>query len=398
MIGSVLKYTSAILLCSLLTACASLPEAGPSATDVATQSKSNEAGDGADRYGIVDIDAIASRILQRRGPESMFGSFPEHGGAADPRIGVGDFLSVTIWEAASGGLFSAPVVAGQFSTGSKSVSLPDQAIGRDGRISVPYVTAPISVVGKTPLQVKAAIEKALDGKAIQPQVQVSITRQVSSTVTVTGEVTNGAVIPLTAKGMRILDVIAAAGGVHSAVHETSIRLSRGNRTVAVSMSKIVSDPRENINVRAGDVITAVRSPQFFIASGATGVNAMVPFDSERMTLSQALGRVGGLQDNRSDPTGVFVFRYEPYSVAHALLPNNPLVEQGRLTPIVYRLNMRDTNSLFVAQTFPIFNKDVIYVSNAPIVEVQKAMQIFTMISQPVTTGVSVSTSLKASGL
>ena len=36
-----------------------------------------------------------------------------------------------------------------------------------------------------------------------------------------------------------------------------------------------------------------------------------PFEAERLTLAQALSKAGGLLDSRSDPRGVFVFRYEP---------------------------------------------------------------------------------------
>jgi polysaccharide export outer membrane protein len=51
-------------------------------------------------------------------------------------------------------------------------------------------------------------------------------------------------------------------------------------------------------------------------------------------------------------------------VARPLTAESRLIRPGKLTPVVHRLNMRDPNSLFVAQAFPIFNKDVLYVSNA----------------------------------
>ncbi|WP_439333767.1 hypothetical protein, partial [Stenotrophomonas maltophilia] len=78
--------------------------------------------------------------------------------------------------------------------------------------------------------VQALIEAELAGKAIQPQVLVSVTKPVSQTVTVTGEVTAGARVPLSGKGDRLLDVVASAGGVRAAVSETFVRLSRGTTT------------------------------------------------------------------------------------------------------------------------------------------------------------------------
>ena len=73
---------------------------------------------------------------------------------------------------------------------------------------------------------------------------------------------------------------------------------------------------------------------------------------------------------------MFVFRYELESVARELDPASPLVRPGHLTPIVYRLNLADANSLFLEQSFRIANRDLIYVSNSPSTDVQK---VFAMI-------------------
>ena len=94
---------------------------------------------------------------------------------------------------------------------------------------------------------QALIEAELAGKAIQPQVLVSVTKPVSQTVTVTGEVTAGARVPLSGKGDRLLDVVASAGGVRAAVSETFVRLSRGTTTATVPMATVVSNLCENID-------------------------------------------------------------------------------------------------------------------------------------------------------
>ena len=65
-----------------------------------------------------------------------------------------------------------------------------------------------------------------------------------------------------------------------------------------------------------------------------------------------------------------------------------------MTPVVYRLNLRDANNLFVAQNFRIFSKDVIYVSNASLTDVQKVLQIFNMVASPVATGASIYSGFK----
>jgi polysaccharide export outer membrane protein len=231
------------------------------------------------------------------------------------------------------------------------------------------------VAGRTTRDVQGDIEHALQGKAIQPQVLINVTRSVSNTVSVGGEVAAGARIPLSVKGDRLLEVIAAAGGVRAPVNETYVELSRGSTTSRVPLTRVIANPRENIYLRPNDVLTLVRDPQTFIAYGATGRNAEIPFDADGVNLAQALAKAGGLDDNRSDPQGVFIFRYEPESVARALRPASPLIVPGRPTPIVYRLNLSDPNSLFVEQNFRIANRDLIFVSNAPFTEVEKVMGV-----------------------
>jgi polysaccharide biosynthesis/export protein len=369
--------------------CSGISGTGPSAGDVAA-----EAGTGAaPRYELVDIDASVVEILRHRGPASFLAHFGDYRPSVEPRIGIGDTVAVTIWEAGAGGLFSAPLVADRFSAGSKSATIPDQVVGRDGAITVPYAGR-IPVAGRTTRAVQTIVEHALLGKAIQPQVLVNVAHSVSNTVTVTGEVANGARVPLSVKGDRVMEVIAAAGGIRAPVNETYVQLSRGDVTERVAMTRVSSDPKENIYMRSNDVLTLIRDPQTFIAYGATGRNAEIPFDAEGINLSQALAKAGGLLDAQSDPGGVFVFRYEPEAIARALRPDSPLIQHGYSTPIVYRLNLREANSLFVAQSFQVLNRDLLYVSNAPIASLRKVMEIVSLITTPAYTGVVASSVLK----
>lgn len=379
----------AILLA--VTGCSIIPGSGPSTDGVIQQASSPSAGIGP--YELVDVDYSTIEILRHRVPNGLVAHFGDYRPSVEPRIGVGDTVSVTIWEASAGGLFSAPLQTDRFTTGSKSATIPDQVVGRDGAISVPYAGR-IRVAGRTTRDVQTIVQQALEGKAIQPQVLINVTRAISNTVTVTGEVANGARIPLSVAGDRVLDVIASAGGIRAPVNETYVQLSRGPVTARVAMSRVTEDPRENIYMRANDVLTLIRDPQTFIAYGATGKNAEIPFDAEGINLSQALAKAGGLLDFRSDPAGVFIFRFEPERIARALRPDSPLISPGRLTPIVYRLNLRDANGLFLAQSFRIANRDLLYVSNAPLTDVQKVVDIFSTFAYPAISAVAVCASVK----
>ncbi|MGD0639127.1 MAG: polysaccharide biosynthesis/export family protein [Roseiarcus sp.] len=353
-----------------LCGCASLPNSGPSAGDVAQQA----AVDSVQRYEFVDLDPSVVERVNQGSADSLVAHFGDYRRTAEPVIGVGDVVSVTIWEASAGGLFSAPMISDKMSAGSNSATIPEQVVGRDGAITVPYAGR-VHVAGRTARAVQGDIEAALQGKAIQPQVLVNVTHAISNTVTVGGEVAAGARVPLSVRGDRLLDVIAAAGGVRAPVNETYVELSRGAKTSRVPLSRVIANPRENIYLQPNDVVTLVRDPQTFIAYGATGRNAEIPFDADGINLAQALAKAGGLDDNRSDPQGVFIFRYEPEPIARAIRPDSPLLVPGRPMPIVYRLNLSDPNSLFVEQNFRIASRDLIFVSNAPFTEVEKVMGV-----------------------
>lgn len=367
--------------------CSTLPTAGPTARDVEHQ----EVKDNEQRFDLVDIDEKVVATLLARPTESFKVRFKKYGRPPQLKIGVGDSVVVSIWEAAGGGLFGASPTGG-VSAGSRSVTIPEQVVGQDGAISVPFAGR-IPIAGRLPLEVQKTIEERLAEKAIEPQAIVTVTRSLSNSVAVTGEVVAGTRIPLSTRGDRILDLIAAAGGARAPVYETFVRLSRQGVTATIPMEALVSDPAENIYAQPGDVLTLVRLPQSFTVFGATLQNTQVPFTSERMTLVEALAKAGGLQDQRSDPAGVFLFRFEPQQVVSAL--GRPLVSTGPdgSSPVVYRLDLSDAKSYFLAQRFPIEDKDIIYVANAELNELQKFFTLLNTLTGPVITGVVVKGSL-----
>lgn len=386
LVASVLKafvITSGIALG--VAGCSALPGVGPQASAVAEAA--NQPVD-AQQFVVVDINNTVLDVLAHRPHDASLVGFGNRSGPFEPTIGVGDAVSVSIWEAAAGGLFSStaaslPVAGG----GAHPATIPEQVVGRDGRITIPFAGS-IQTLGRRPSEVQKAIERALAGKTVQPQVIVSVTRSASSNVTVFGEGAQGARVPLSPRGDRVLDVLATAGGLRTTVNESVVQLTRGGSSVRVPLSRLTADPVENIFVRPGDVITVLRDPQMFFAYGATGRNADVPFDTATLSLTHALSKAGGLLDFRSDPEGVFIYRLEPTKFASQFATISPMAQTGRYTKVIYRVNMRDPNAIFLASQFRIFHRDVVYVSNAPLTELQKVLQLFNMIASPAAQGVT----------
>lgn len=248
-------------------------------------------------------------------------------------------------------------------SGHAGTRIPDQAVGSDGRISIPYAGR-IAAAGHTPAEVERAIAERLGTRALDPQALVVVKRSAANSVAVAGEIVGGKRVLLSPGGDRLLQVIAAAGGAEAPVHETFVRLSRGGVTATIPLATLVREPNEDIFAEPGDVLTLERRRGSFSVFGAMGKNATLTFTAERMSLAEALAKAGGLIDTRADPRAVFLFRYEPVALVRAL--GQPVAARSPpgLSPVVYRLDLHAAKSYLLARRFPVRDKDVIFVADA----------------------------------
>jgi polysaccharide export outer membrane protein len=383
---ALIRPSSAVLAVAtlLLGACAYVPTVGPTAREV-RDATATPAGQAA-AIQIVDVnDAVARQLLAQRTQRL----FSETLGIANPqseRLGPGDVVTVDIWEAPPATLFGQPMfaptaIAGPQLSGAHPTTLPDQMIDAEGFISVPFAGR-IHAAGQTTTEVEQEIVRRLNGKANQPEAMVRLTHNRSRNVTVVGEVTNSLRVPLTPSRERLLDALAAAGGVRQPVSKMTIQVTRGDDVQSLPLDTIIRDPKQNVALQAGDVITAIFAPLSFTALGASGKNEEINFEAQGITLAQALARAGGLVDAQSDARGVFIFRFEKKDALP--WPRQPatITPEG-MVPVVYRINLKDPGSFFVMQSFAMNNKDLVYVSDAPVAELQKFLNIVFSVVYPI---------------
>jgi polysaccharide export outer membrane protein len=372
-------YGITLLLILLLSGCSSLsewiPSSGPSRKQVETIVDEKLAATTIP-IPVIDID---SAITQRAAETQLHLSFAQMLGDKAPpsyRINPGDILQVFIWEAPPSVLFGtlSSGTSGLPGTGN-SIAFPDQIVDAQGQIEVPFAGV-IRVAGRYLQQVEADITKRLTRKANQPQVMVRLARNVTSIVTIVGEVRNSTIMPLTPKGERLLDAIATAGGVNQPINKTTVQISRNGKVLSMPLNSVIQDSKQNIWLQPGDVVTALFQSNSFTVLGATGKNDEIPFEAQGISLTQALARAGGINDQRGDAQGVFIFRFEDPRVITESVNKKLLTNDGK-QPTVYRVNLKDPRSFLIAQQFPIKNGDVLYVSNAQAAELQKFLNILT---------------------
>ncbi len=278
-------------------------------------------------------------------------------------------------------------------SGRAGTRIPDQQVGPDAAISIPYAGR-IAVAGRTPAEVEHTIEHRLGPRALDPQALVIVKRSAANSVSVAGEVIGGARVPLSPGGDRLLQVIAAAGGAKAPVHETFVRLSRDGVTATVPLATLVANPEQDIFAEPGDVLTLVRQPQTFSVFGATGKNSTISFISDRLSLSEALARAGGLLDEAADPRAVFLFRYEPVGLVRALGQPIATGAPDGISPVVYRLDLKEAKSYLLAGRFPVHDKDIIFVANAEIRPIYRFFEALSRVTGPITGGLLVCSYVK----
>ena len=108
-------------------------------------------------------------------------------------------------------------------------------------------------------------------------------------------------LPLTAKGERLMDVVPLAGDAKR-VKETSVRLTRNGVSRSLSLNMLSQTPADNVYLQNGDVVTVLQNPYTVTVLGATNTNTVVSFGDDGLSVSEALGRVYGLNDYRADPS------------------------------------------------------------------------------------------------
>jgi polysaccharide export outer membrane protein len=379
------------LLCALVAAggCALLPTSGPQSWDIFAGQHDHQKL----QYVLVRVTPQVVATLAKAVPR-LATAFADNRPPPRIRFGIGDVISVTIFEAAAGGLFipaEAGVRPGNF------ITVPSQAVDPDGNISIPYAGA-VRASGRTAVELQRAIVQALANRAIEPQAIVSLVTQQSALVTLLGDIRVANRLPALPAGERLLDTIARAGGPVGQGYDEWVMLERNGRRETVPFGALVYDPADNIYTHPLDTIYLYHQPQTFLAFGAVRtMGAQIPFDQWRLSLAEAVSKAGGLTDAQADPGALFLYRGETREVAERLGVDISGFD-GPIIPVIYNIDLRDPAGYFLATRFEMRNKDVIYASNAVSVEFTKFLAVLQnisgTISDPIQTAITAYT-LKA---
>src|SRR3984957_10914544 len=373
-----------ITLAGFLPACGLFPGTGPTSDAVNGYATAGIRSTASLPYALVDISSDTIGFLSQPNLITFAGTFPDKRAKPTQLVGVGDILNISIFEAAPGGLFTPGTASG--ARPGNFVDLPPQAVDQKGSIYVPYA-GEVPAAARTIPEIQEAVVARLRNRAIEPQVVISLNQQHASVVSVLGDVNTPGVLALNSVGERLLALIARAGGPKFEAIESYVTLQRDGRRVRVLLSRVVHDPNENIFIRPNDVIFITHEAPTFTALGALNQNVFgniseIPFDVESLTLSQAMGKAGGLSDTQSDPRELYVYRFEDRPFLQKLGVDTKRFTFERV-PTIYHVNLRDPSGLLLAAGFQMRSKDVMYVANARVVDYYKLLNLINQTSASV---------------
>ncbi|SMY08719.1 polysaccharide biosynthesis/export family protein [Flavimaricola marinus] len=353
------RGVTAVVAFSLVASCG-LPRPGPNRAEIFSGSVM-EQGDAF----VLTVDDRVNLIAGVTPALAFAEGFENAATLGSDTINPGDVLGLTIWENVDDGLL---VPAGQNAT-----VLEEVQVDGAGYIFVPYAGR-VRAAGNTPEAVRRIISEKLEEQTPDPQVQVRRLAGDGSTVSIVGGVGAQGVYPIERPTRTLANMLARAGGVAIEPEIAKVTVVRGNHTGTIWFEDLYDHPAHDIALRGGDRIIVEEDDRTFTALGATGTQSYVPFQSQTISAIEALAQVGGLSSVAADPTGVFVFRNEPESIARQLVGRNDLVGTQR---VIYVLDLTRPNGMFFARDFAIRDGDTVYVTEAPFVQFDRVISALT---------------------
>ena len=154
-------------------------------------------------------------------------------------IGAGDILEITTWK-------------------EEDFSRETVLVRLDGMITFPLIDD-VRAEGRTPMQVKAAIEKKLKDYVSEPNVTVHLQASLSKKFYILGEVMNTGEYPLM-KNYTVLQAFALAGGFTEWASKKEILLYRNvdgeEKILRINYKQIIKgkDFDQNVHIQADDTI------------------------------------------------------------------------------------------------------------------------------------------------
>ncbi len=232
----------------------------------------------------------------------------------------------------------------------------------NGTVQVPFAGR-IAVANMTLEELAAAIKKRVGAISFRPEVVVTYQTELSSTVSVSGDIKTPGRYSLLGGVRTALDAVDQAGGPTKPPYQVDLVLRRRGQVYRASLYDAMNGG--DFPLQRDDDLVLEDMPRLFTGLGAVTKSGQFPLPRPETSLIDALGLLGGLVDLQADRTGIIVFRADDAGPA----PAGGAAPAKR--PTFFTLDFSKPLAIYVAQKFRVEPGDVIYVANAPTVDWNK---------------------------
>lgn len=259
------------------------------------------------------------------------------------RIGAGDTLYITVWEHPE---LTSPA-------GPQQQSLANGRLVRpDGTLFYPYV-GELKVSSMTVEDLRKAISDKLARYVESPQVDVNVIGYGSQRITVQGAFTKTDPQPVTTTPVTLAQALGTATINTEQANLSGLVLTRDGRDYPIDLDALSNGAAmaKDIYLKPGDrLYLPYNDRQEAYVVGEVNRPLALSFKTTDITLSQALGRAGGLNQTTSKGKAVYVIR----GIAD--------LEKSKGT--VYQLDARSPDAFILAGQFKVKPGDVVFVGPA----------------------------------
>jgi polysaccharide export outer membrane protein len=378
----------AVVLAASLTACSSLPTSAPTVKEFSKSLPKDDSPPktylAGPRYQMInlgpDIAAAVTKFYSSKSSAVLGASNYTPGLILRP----GDLVSISIFDVSSQPLLGSgsaedATTASIAPVSGHATALPAETIELNGDVKIPFAGL-VNIAGLTPSEAARAIEVSLKGQLKAPQALVALVNSPLDTVTVGGDVARPGIVNLSVRGEHILDVVAAAGGAKYEAYDCDIELIRRGASVQMWLQDLIDHPDHNVAMQPGDSLYILHNPRSFTVLGSSMKVSQIDFDSQSVTLAEAIARSGGPNNSLSNIEYIYLLRYEPSALVARFGSKNRVeaddsMNNSAKAPIAYRINLRDGRSYFIAQKFQIHDKDLILMTKSDFSQLQQIFEL-----------------------
>jgi len=273
-------------------------------------------------------------------------------------IGPGDVLNIVVWDHPELNLPTAQTTNGD-NIGTNSVAA-GYTVDASGNVQFAYAGL-VHVAGLTEAEARAALTRRLGEYVRKPQIALRIQAYRSKRVYLDGEVRTPGLQIVNDMPMTLPEAIDRAGGFTTGADRSQVSVTRGGKTVNVSLPAIIAagvNP-SNILLRDGDLVRvhATSDAKVFVL-GEVSRPATLTLTDGRMSLGEALGDTGGVSQYTSDARQIYVVRRGPGN-----------------RPQVYHLDGSAPASYALAEQFALERRDVVFVDASSLVRWSRVVNL-----------------------